>query len=52
MFAVFHKRTTSPLRVGDEVKVIGMASENDCGYEIYVKIQRGKGSLAVPLSQY
>jgi hypothetical protein len=45
------KRATSPLRVGDEVKVTGMASEDDCGREIYVKIQRGKGSLAVPLSQ-
>ena len=45
------KRATSPLRVGDEVKVTGMASEDDCGREIYVKILCSKGSLAVPLSQ-
>ena len=45
------KRATSPLRVGDEVKVTGMASEDDCAREIYVKIQRDKGNLAVPLSQ-
>ena len=45
------KRATSPLRVGDEAKVTGMASEDDCGREIYLKIQRGKGILAVPLSQ-
>jgi hypothetical protein len=45
------KRATSSLLVGDEVKVTGMASEDDCGHEIYVKIKRGKASLAVPLSQ-
>lgn len=39
------------MRFGDEVKVTGIASESDCEREIYVKIQRGKGSLAVPLSQ-
>ena len=44
------KRSTS-LLVGDEVKVIGMSSEDDCAHEMFAKIQWGKRSLAVPLSQ-
>ena len=46
-----NKRSTSPLLVGDEVKVIGMPSEDDCAHEMFAKIQWGKRSLAVPLSQ-
>lgn len=45
------RRATSPLRVGEEIKVIGMASEDDCSHEICVNIQWNKGRLAVPLSQ-
>jgi len=45
------KRATSPLRVGEEIKVTGMASEDDCRCEIYVRVQWDKRSLAVPLSQ-
>src|SRR4030042_7051533 len=46
-----NKRSTSPLLVGDEVKVIGMPSEDDCAHGMFAKIQWGKRSLAVPLSQ-
>jgi hypothetical protein len=46
-----NKRSTSPLLVGDEVKVIGMPSEDDCTHEMFAKIQWGKRRLAVPLSQ-
>jgi hypothetical protein len=46
-----NKRSTSPLPVGNEVKVIGMASEDDCVHEMFVKIQWMKRSLAVPVSQ-
>ena len=45
------KRSTSPLLVGDEVKVIRMSSEDDCAHEMLAKIQWGKRRLAVPLSQ-
>ena len=46
-----NKRSTSPLLVGNEVKVIGMESEDDCVHEMFVKIQWGKRSLGVPVSQ-
>ncbi len=46
-----NKRSTSPLLVGDEVKVIGMPSEDDCAHEMFAKIQWEKRRLAVPLSQ-
>ena len=46
-----NRRSTSPLLAGNEVKVIGMASEDDCVHEMFVKIQWGKRSLAVPVSQ-
>ena len=45
------KRTTSPLRVDEEVKVMGIASENVCRQEMFVKVKWDKRSLAVPLSQ-
>ena len=45
------KRATSPLRIGEEVKVTGMASEEYCGHEMFVKIRLDKRNLAVPLSQ-
>ena len=46
------KRAISPLRVGDEVEVIGMPGEDECSHEMFVRIQwdRREG-LAVPLSQ-
>ncbi len=46
------KRAISPLRVGDEVEVIGMPGEEECSHEMFVSIRWGrKEGLAVPLSQ-
>ena len=47
-------RATSPLEVGSQVEVLGMAPEDDCTAEILVLVARGetkKSKLAVPLSQ-
>ena len=47
-----NQRATSPLRVGDEVEVVGMAPEDECGQEMLVETPwEQKRSLAVPLSQ-
>lgn len=43
------QRPISPLRVDDEVDVIGMAPDDECQREMFVLIH--KGELAVPLSQ-
>jgi hypothetical protein len=45
------KRAISPLRIEDEVEVIGMPGEDDCGHEMFVTIRWEKDGLAVPLSQ-
>jgi hypothetical protein len=45
------KRAISPLRVKDEVDVIGMAPEDECGKEMFVTIRWERDGLAVPLSQ-
>ncbi|MBW1779457.1 MAG: calcium-binding protein [Deltaproteobacteria bacterium] len=45
------KRVISPLRVKDEVDVIGMAPEEECDKEMFVMIRWEKDGLAVPLSQ-
>ena len=45
------KRPTSPLRVRDEVEVIGMPSEDECERETFVTIRWEREGLAVPLSQ-
>jgi hypothetical protein len=45
------RRATSPLRVGDEVHVVGMAPENECASEIFVETPwEPDWTLAVPLS--
>jgi len=46
------QRAVSPLRVKDEVEVLGMAPEEECGSEVFVMMQwdRREG-LAVPLAQ-
>jgi hypothetical protein len=45
------ERAISPLRVGDEVEVVGFASE-ECEREMFVEIPwEPKPTLAVPLSQ-
>lgn len=45
------KRQISPLRVNDEVEVIGMPDESECEHEMFVTIPWGKEGLAVPLAQ-
>jgi hypothetical protein len=46
------ERATSPLRVGDEVEVLGMASEEVCEHEMFVMARWGQDrTLAVPLAQ-
>ena len=47
-----NERAISPLRVGDEVEVVGMAPEDECEREMFVEAPReDKRTLAVPLSQ-
>ena len=46
------KRATSPLQVGDEVEVVGMAPEEECQHEMFVLIRWDRDTLAVPLSQF
>ena len=45
------KRAVSPLKVGAEAEVIGMAPEEECGQEVFVMMRWEKDELAVPLSQ-
>ena len=45
------KRAISPLRVKDEVEVIGMPDEGECEHEMFVTIPWEKEGLAVPLAQ-
>jgi Calcium binding len=45
------ERSISPLRVGDEVKVVGMAPEEECQHEMFVLIRWERRTLAVPLVQ-
>ena len=45
------ERAISPLRVKDEVEVIGIAEEIECGHEMFVTIQWERRGLAVPLMQ-
>jgi hypothetical protein len=46
------ERPISPLRVGDEVEVVGMAPEDECEKEMFVETPwEHERTLAVPLSQ-
>lgn len=45
------RRAVSPLRPGDEVEVVGMAPEEECGHEMFVLIPWERRKLAVPLAQ-
>ena len=46
------ERATSPLQVGDEIEVVGMAPEDECQHEMFVETPREHWrTLAVPLSQ-
>ncbi|MDP2343446.1 MAG: calcium-binding protein [Deltaproteobacteria bacterium] len=44
-------RPISPLRMGDEVKVIGMTSSDECMREMFVDIEWSDRTLGVPLGQ-
>lgn len=45
------ERLTSPLRIGDEVDVLGMAPEDECDHEMFVVMRWEQRELAVPLAQ-
>ena len=45
------RRATSPLRIGDEVEVVGMAAEEECEHEMFVLMPWERDTLAIPLSQ-
>ena len=45
------KRAISPLQIGDEVDVVGMAPEEECLHEMFVLMRWERDGLAVPLSQ-
>lgn len=45
------RRATSPLQVGDEIDVVGMAPEEECEHEMFALTRWERGTLAVPLSQ-
>ena len=45
------ERRISPLRVGEEVEVIGMPGEDACEHEMFVLISWQGRTLAVPLAQ-
>ena len=45
------KREISPLRVGEEVEVVGMAPEKEGLGEMFVRLRWRGAKLAVPLSQ-
>lgn len=44
-------RKTSPLRIGEEVEVLGMAPEDDCMREMFVIVGFAGRRLGVPLVQ-
>jgi hypothetical protein len=46
-----NKRVISPLRVKDEVRVVGMPGEDECEHEMFVTIRWERDRLAVPLAQ-
>jgi hypothetical protein len=45
------KRAVSPLRIGEEVNVLGMAPEEECECEMFVRVRWQGRNLAVPLAQ-
>ncbi len=45
------ERVVSPLRVGEQVSVVGMAPEEECEHDMLVLIRWEGRRLAVPLSQ-
>jgi hypothetical protein len=45
------ERAISPLHVGDEVDVTGMAPEEECEHEMFVMMRWERRGLAIPLAQ-
>src|SRR5438270_13250746 len=45
------RREISPLEPGEEVEVVGMASDEECMHEMFVLIRWKQRQLAVPLMQ-
>jgi hypothetical protein len=45
------ERAISPLRVGDELEVVGMAPQEECQHEMFILTRWERGTLAVPLAQ-
>ena len=45
------RRTISPLEPGEEVEVVGMPSEEDCGHNMFVLVEWQSRKLGVPLIQ-
>ena len=45
------RRSTSPLKVGEEVDVIGMAPVEECEHDMFVEMDWDDEGLAIPLSQ-
>jgi len=45
------ERAISPLRIGDDVKVVGLAPDEECQHEMFVEMPWERRTLAVPLSQ-
>ncbi len=45
------KKAISPLRKGEIVEVIGLASEEDCEHDMFVTVSWENRDLAVPLAQ-
>ena len=45
------ERVTSPVRPGEEVEVVRLASEADCEHDMVVLIRWNGGVLGIPLSQ-
>jgi hypothetical protein len=48
---VTDRRTTSPLRIDEEVEVVAMAASEDCLHEMFVVMAWDDDELAVPLAQ-
>src|SRR5437868_7124232 len=45
------RREISPLEPGEEVEIVGMASDEECMHEMFVLIRWKQRQLAVPLMQ-
>jgi hypothetical protein len=45
------RRSTSPLKMGEEVEVMGMAPVEECEHDMFVEMDWDDEGLAIPLSQ-